>query len=205
MVKIYLAAPLCVLEKICEIRNMWEAKSSCEIVNNYFNSVNPDAKDGVMRATFAYHFYHFRQHPKAHNFDGPWRDCRCEWCDMSREEVRWCEELPYECQKRPSSIKDDVVEEIKEVLLKEENTYASLLQRGEKFIPKFVNKHGLTGETLSILFHTHGYSPEVVGEYVDIPEHIEKEFVEMMELESARSFADTMAKRKVIKIKVEQK
>jgi hypothetical protein len=179
---------------------MPKAKSSCEIVNNYFNNDNPDAKDGVMRATFAYHFKHLREHPKAHKFSGPWRDCRCEWCDISREEVRWCEDLPYECQKRPSSIKDDVVEEIEEVLLKEENLYTSLLQRGEKFIPKFVNKHGLTGETLSILFHTHGYSPEVVETYFDIPKEILQEFDNMMEKESSRSLQDTLAKRKDIKV-----
>lgn len=176
------------------------ATSKSEIVDTYFNNSNPDAQNDVLRALFAYGFVHFREHPEAHLFNGPWRDCRCEWCNMSREEVRWCEELPYRCQKRPEWINKYSIEDI---LTQETQKYEALLERGKTEIPKFIKKHGLTGETLSVLFHTYGHTPDEVADHFIIPDDVKTEYDQLMEIEKQRSLIDNNSKKKVIQAKLQ--
>lgn len=42
-------------------------------VTEYFRD-HPEHVDGVMKAAFAYHIPHFREHPQAHRLSGPHRE-----------------------------------------------------------------------------------------------------------------------------------
>lgn len=140
------------------------------------------AKDEVMKAYFAYHTQHIRDHPGAHNFAGPWRDCECHWCGRNRERVRW-DDLPAKCQKRPD------LPDIADAIQGEEEKAFALLAKATREVPKIVAKLGMSGETLAILHHTHGYDPETVDGVVPVPSQIMADYHTAMEEERDRSRA----------------
>jgi hypothetical protein len=142
-----------------------------DIAVDYF-SKHPDAKDEVIRAYLAYHTTHFRDHPNAHNFEGPWRNNICKWCGRSRELVRW-DDLPVGCQSRPSWINDLSIESI---IKDEEEKYYNLNKRAVVEVPKLIAKMGLSGDTLSTLHHTYGYCPEIISDIVDISDEIMEQY-----------------------------
>lgn len=151
------------------------------IVEKYFEG-HPDAKDEVMKAYFAYHTQHIRDNPGAHNFTGPWRDCECQWCGRSRELVRW-DDLPAQCQKRPE------LPDIADTIRGEEEKAFALLDKATREVPKLVAKLGMSGETLAVLHHTHGYDPETVDGVVNVPPQIMADYHTAMETERDRSRA----------------
>lgn len=149
------------------------------IAHQYFQD-NPQTKDGVMRAYFAYHTRHIADHPAAHNFSGPSRNDCCQWCGRSRESVRH-DYLPPECLQRPEQ------PDIAAVILSEEQKAFALLKRAESDVPKLIAKHGMSGETLALLHHTHGYDPETVDAISPIPAAMLASYYEQMEVERERS------------------
>lgn len=158
----------------------------------YFRE-HPDARDGVMKAYYAYNVPHFRSDPKSHNFGSSQRESACHWCGRTREQVRW-DELPPECAKRPP------VPEIEDVILGEERKAFALLARAEKDVPKLLAKLGmLNGETMAILHHTYGYDPETVSGVVDVPPVMIMEYNEAMMREQARSRA--AIKREIVMVR----
>src|SRR5436190_6944174 len=99
--------------------------SALHICREYFRE-HPEAKDGVMKAYYAYHVAHFRCDPKGHNFTSGSHQSKCQWCQRSREMVRH-DDLPAECQKRPANA--DVP--IADVVLNEEQKTFALLAKAE--------------------------------------------------------------------------
>ncbi len=152
-------------------------------VHEYFDK-HPEARDDVWKATQAYHIPHFRMDGGAHNFSGFHRDAECVWCGRSRELVRW-DDLPPECQNRPAWA--DVP--IDDTILGEEQKFFALLTRAEKEVPKLIERHGMSGETLALLHHTHGYDPETVSGVVNVPAELLAEYNDRMERERAMSRA----------------
>ena len=164
---------------ICRPKTLEVAKPLRPIVEKYFEE-HPDAKDEVKKAYFAYHTQHIRDNPGAHNFAGPWRDCECAWCGRSRESVRW-DDLPAQCQKRPE------LPDIADTIRGEEEKAFSLLEKATREVSKIVAKLGMSGNTLAILHHTHGYDPETVDSVVPVPPHIMADYHATMETERERS------------------
>lgn len=146
----------------------------------YFKE-HPDAKDGVLKAYHAYHAAHLR-HPFAHKFSGPDRESCCEWCGRTRELVRW-DELPGHCQQRPER------PDVEDVIRGEETKAFALFKKAEAVVPKLVARLGMSGGTLAILHHTHGYDPETVAGVVDVPAQAMADYHAAMELEKTRSRA----------------
>ena len=171
--------------------------SNCEWAEStasYF-AAHPEAKDGVMKAYYAYHVEHFRCDTKGHNFTNGSRESKCQWCQRSREIVRW-DDLPPECQKRPVSADVPIADEI----LGEEEKAFALLDKAARIVPKIVEKMGMSGETLAMLHHTHGYDPETVSGVVDVPPALIAKYHEAMTREQSRSRA--AIKRDVIVVQM---
>lgn len=150
-----------------------------QIVSDFFEN-HPDQKDGVLRAFYAYQTHHPRHHEGAHDFSGPWRDCTCRWCGRSREQVRW-DDLPPECQHRPE------LSDIELTIQGEEKKAFALLEKAEKEVSRLVERMGMSGNTLAILHHTHGYDPETVASIVSVPRRIMEDYHADMEKERERS------------------
>jgi hypothetical protein len=148
-------------------------------VKAYFED-HPDARDEVMKAHYAYYTFHIREGPGVHNFTGPWRDCKCEWCGRSRELVRW-DDLPPQCQNRPE------LPDIKDTIQGEEEKAFALFNKAAHEVPKIVAKLGMSGETLAILYHTHGYDPETVDGVVPVPPQMLSDYYAAMDAERTRS------------------
>lgn len=161
------------------------------IADKYFKE-HPDQKDEVVKAYFAYHTHHIRQIDGAHNFNGPWKDCVCQWCGRSRMLVRWDDE-PAQCQKRPE------LPDIKETIKSEEQKAFALIKRAEKDVPYLIEKMGMSGDTLAILHHTHGYVAEIVDAVVHVPPDVMRVYYEKMEQEKERSRSAMV--KKTIKVK----
>lgn len=153
------------------------------LVDKYFEE-HPDAKDGVMKAWYAYHAPHFRLMPELplHNFTSGARESRCVWCGRSRELVRH-DDSPAPCGQRP------VMPEIKDVLRDEEELAFALADRAKSDVPKILAKLGMSGETLAILHHTYGHDPETVATVVDVPPTMMAGYHAAMEAERLRSRA----------------
>jgi hypothetical protein len=166
---------------ICFPKTPEVAKPLRPIVEKYFEQ-HPDAKDEVMKAYFAYHTQHIRDNPGAHNFAGPWRNCECQWCGRSRELVRW-DDLPAQCQKRPE------LPDIADTIRGEEEKAFALLDKATREVLRLVAKLGMSGETLAVLHHTHGYDPETVDGVVSVPPQIMADYHTAMETERDRSRA----------------
>lgn len=157
------------------------AKPLRPVVEKYFGE-HPGAKDEVVKAHFAYHIQHIRDNPGAHHFAGPWRHCECHWCGRSREQVRW-DDLPAQCQHRPE------LPDIAGTIRGEEERAFALSDKATREVPKLVAKLGMSGETLAILHHTHGYDPETVAGIVDVPPQMLTDYHTAMEEERCRSRA----------------
>jgi len=127
-------------------------------------------------------------------FDGPYRDSVCKWCGRSRELVRH-DDLPAGCLNRPDHADDDIAD----VIQREELRFWALLDKANLYVPKLVEKMGMSGETLSILHHTHGYDPECVSAIVNVPKQLMEEYHAKMEDERDRSRAAIV--RNVITVK----
>lgn len=153
--------------------------STKTIATEYFQQ-NPDAKDGVMKAYHAYHVSHFRDEPDAHNFPGGSRESECQWCGRSRETVRH-DDLPAQCNSRPLLL------DIKECIKGEEERAFMILDSAAATVPKLVAKMGMSGATLAVLHHTHGYDPETVAGCVEVPTALMVDYHVAMETERNRS------------------
>jgi len=145
----------------------------------YFED-HPSERDGVMKAYYAYHAPHFRLEPKGHNFGSALRESQCHWCGRSRETVRW-DDLPAECCARPS------LPDIEETIFSEEEKAFVLLERAVYDVPRLVSKLGMSGDTLAILHHTHGFDAETVSCIVDVSPQMLSDYHVAMELERERS------------------
>ena len=162
------------------------------IVTSYFQS-HPEARDGVMKAWYAYHAPHFRCDPSSHNFSSALRESRCAWCGRSREDVRW-DNLPSECQKRPQ------IAEIDDTIFDEEKKAFALFGRADVEVPKLVEKFGLSGSTLATLHHTHGFDPETVAGIVDVPKQMIEDYHTAMEKE--RELSRSSQVKKLISVQI---
>lgn len=151
------------------------------IVTKYFEE-HPEAKDGVMKAYYAYRAPHFRLEPKGHNFSNGARESKCSWCGRSRELVRH-DDLPAECQKRPE------MPDVADVIRGEEEAAHVLIGKAERDANKLVAKMGMSGETLAVLHHTYGHDPETVATVIDVPPQTLADYHAAMEEEKARSRA----------------
>ena len=159
----------------------------CYTARKYFDT-NPEAKNGVMKAYYAYHAPHFRLEPKGHNFTSSSRESKCSWCGRSRELVRH-DALPPECQMRPE------MPDVADVILGEESRAFALLKKAEIEVPKIAAKLGMSGETLAMLHHTYGHDPESVASVTDVPPQMLEDYHAAMETEKHRSRA---AKKKTV-------
>lgn len=153
--------------------------SAKEIAIGYFED-NPNQKEDVIKAYYAWHIPHFRIESDAHHFPGVLRASKCEWCGRTREDVRH-DNLPAACQRRPD------VPDVVGVIMEEERKAFHLLQSAPLQVHRVVSKHGMTGESLAILHHTHGYDPETVACIVDVPADCMVDYEAAMKVERERS------------------
>lgn len=161
-----------------------------EIADAYFKA-NPEAKDDVMAAYYAYHAGHFRTEPFGHNFTSGLRESKCVWCNRSREMVRH-DELPPICLNRPD------LKDVAEVIRDEEVIAFGLFAKAEADVKRAVAKRGMSGDTLAILYHTHGHDPETVAAITEVSPQAMADFYANMEVERARSRASM--KRTVVTV-----
>jgi len=143
----------------------------------YFQE-NPSAKDGVMKAFFAYHAE--SDFPRAHIFGSDSRESTCRYCGRSRELVR-NDDLAPECQSRPEA------PNIAGIIHNEEHKAFQLLQKAGTEVPRLIANHGMSGETLAILHHTHGFDAETVDAIIPVPRSIMESYHSKMEEERERS------------------
>lgn len=165
--------------------------SARAIAEKYFQE-HEAQKDEVVKAYFAYHTHHIRENDGAHNFEGPWKDCVCQWCGRSRMLVRW-DDKPAQCQNRP------MLPDAEETIKSEEHKAFALIKRAEKDVPYLIEKMGMSGDTLAILHHTHGYDPETVDSIAHVPPDVMRVYYEKMEQERERSRSAMV--KKTIKVK----
>lgn len=125
-----------------------------DIAVQYFRD-HPLERDSVMKAYYAYHAPHFRITTRGHNFTNQFRHSKCQWCNRSREQVRW-DGLPAHCQKRPE------LPEIEGAIRYEETRYMELLERAERIVPRIISKRGMSQDTIKYLYDTHGIDQETV-------------------------------------------
>lgn len=156
-------------------------KTPTHIVEQYFKE-HPEAKDGVMKAFYAYHEEDYLNNPKVHYFPSLLKASKCHFCGRRREDVRW-DDLPPQCQKRPLNAFPD----IGETLDGEETRANALYEKAKLHVPRLVKKMGMSGGTLATLHHTHGYDPETVGGVVDVPPEMMTAYNASMETERDRS------------------
>ena len=71
----------------------------------------------------------------------------------------------------------------------EESRFFELLSKAKSEVPKIVAKLGMSGDTLAVLHHTHGYDPETVASVVNVPPHMLADYHAAMEAEKSRSRA----------------
>lgn len=145
----------------------------------YFQD-KPSAKDGVIKAYYAYHAPHCRLTRDGHNFTSGSRESKCSWCGRSRELVRH-DNLPAECQHRPN------MPDVADVIRSEEVNAFALIDKAERDANKLVDRIGMSGQTLAILHHTYGHDPETVAAVIDVPEQILTDYHAAMEVERERS------------------
>jgi alanyl-tRNA synthetase len=69
----------------------------------------------------------------------------------------------------------------------EEKKAFALLEKAEKEVPRLVQRRGMSGSTLAILHHTHGYDPEIVAAIAFVPRKTMEDYHADMEKERERS------------------
>ena len=151
------------------------------------------SRDEVVKACYAYHI-EFNENQFAHNFPSKERDSRCSDCNRSREQVRWSDGHAF-CQGRGSVTllgdawwrSDQTIDKITETLEREETNTFRLIEKAETNIPRLLAKIGMSGESLAILHHTHGYDPETVGSVISIPNEVMADYHVAMDAEKRRS------------------
>lgn len=161
-------------------------KTTREMVERY-SQEHPEAKDGVIRASYAYHsinntgdhkwprFPHVDYHTGYNIFQDneldPFshlRDDQCMVCGRTRREVRW-DSNPPECAGwKPTDIEGTI--------LNEEKSFIDLLEKSGPLIKKVIKKRGLSGGTLSFLHHTHGIDIEVVEHHVELTNELRSDY-----------------------------
>jgi alanyl-tRNA synthetase len=85
--------------------------------------------------------------------------------------------------------------EIADAIQAEEIKFFDLLKRAEHDIPMFVSRHGMSGKTLAVLHHTHGYDLDTVAGVMGsepspqrvFSAEILREYEAAMEMEQTRS------------------
>ena len=165
-----------------------------KIVQQYHQE-HPELQDSVLKAWYAWLAPHWNTMPEMplHNFTSSQRWSKCVNCGRSREQVRY-DELSPRC------LNHIVPRDIKDVLREEEENFEQLSERAKKFVPKFIEKNKLNGNSLAILHHTHGVEPETVALVADVnitPFMADYELA--MEAERARSRASQ--KKEIIVVK----
>lgn len=158
----------------------------------YFDS-HPDARDGVIKAYYAYHAGHFRTNPYAHNFPNEARECKCAWCGRSRQEVRQ-DDLPPYCMSRPE------LPDVAETIHAEELKAFKLLENAEPIVQKTVTKEGLSGATLAYLKQTHGIDPDFACDILGVPFESHRQQYEQ-EQQKHSELARAAFKPEVVKVK----
>lgn len=149
-----------------------------ETVRQYFQD-NPLAKDDVMKAHYAYH--RLKDEKNAHYFSSEQRFSLCTWCGRSREEVRW-DDLSPECSKHQDPL------DVSSIITDEENKAHALFNKASSHVPKLIKSMGLSGQTLAILHHTHGYDIEIVQSVIDhVPANMKADYEIEMERQRAIS------------------
>lgn len=81
--------------------------------------------------------------------------------------------------------------------MEEERKAFCLLQSAPLQVHRVTSKHGVTGESLAILHHTHGYDPETVACIIDIPEDCITQYHIAMDVERERS-RDSLKREQVM-------
>lgn len=165
-----------------------------KIVQQYHQE-HPELQDSVLKAWYAWLAPHWNTMPEMplHNFTSSQRWSKCVNCGRPREQVRY-DELSPRC------LNHIVPRDIKDVLREEEENFEQLSERAKKFVPKFIEKNKLNGNSLAILHHTHGVEPETVALVADVnitPFMADYELA--MEAERARSRASQ--KKEIIVVK----
>lgn len=154
-------------------------RSNAKRVWEWFQA-HPEHMDGLERAYFAYQTgwnNRLRVHGE-HDFAGPMdeRTSKCRACGRTREMVRWGDEDPR-CASAAT------VEQVEGVILGEERKYIALLEWAKTEVPRLISKMGLSGKTLAILHHTHGFEIDIVGDYVELTDELVEAYHTEMEAE----------------------
>ena len=117
-----------------------------ELQQKYYEE-HPELRDSVLKAWYAWlapEWWHDRVMP-LHNFPSKERNSFCVFCGRSREEVRY-DELSPRCLNSPVGkiLAEPEKKPIKETLREEEIGFNTLIEKGKKFVPKFIEKNKLT-------------------------------------------------------------
>jgi|ERR1700761_480943 len=159
---------------------MRQERPAAKVVLDYFET-HPDAQDSFRKATFAFH--NTKEQEGAHYFPSSQRWSKCIWCGRNREEVRW-DDLPPECMSHQEP------PDIEAVITAEEKSAFALIAKAETHVPQLVGRMGLSGKTLAILHHTHGYPLETVEAIISgITSELKAAYEQEMEAERFRSRA----------------
>ena len=76
---------------------------------------------------------------------------------------------------------------VEDVIFGEELKANALLKKAKTDVPKIIAKMGISGETLALMHHTHGYDPETVASIVEIPPKLMTEYNLAIAAEKSRS------------------
>jgi hypothetical protein len=137
-------------------------------------SDNPNAKDEINKAGYAFHCDDWWNINDAHRFTNGSRSSSCIWCKRTRDKVRY-DSLPAHCLHRPSEIKP-----IASVIFDGEQRAHDLLNKSSQIIEKVIKKHGVSGKSLFILHGTYGIDAETTASVIDIPDNILNEFHQVL-------------------------
>jgi len=121
-------------------------------------AANPEAWDGVQRATYAYHDVEFPNLSYPHHFLHADRQARCTQCNRSREQVRW-DNQPMHCLVAEEQAK--TAPDIRGVIRAEEAKLAQNMERA-KPIADSLDWATVTGAELAHIHQTYGIDPDML-------------------------------------------